>query len=120
MLSFIYSEIIADDQLSTNENLKVLDKSPTANEHERVQAAGELRLNMIQNILADDFEVEIINYDPDTFPNPKKYEGDDDKKPVLIDSNENESLPIAAAPSDPLFGNLIFEVTVSFLCKHFI
>lgn len=103
-----------DDQLSTNENLKKVDDLTTANEEKRIHNTP-LQLNMIQNILAHDFEVEIINYDPNTFPNPIN-DPNDDEKPVLTHSNENEFLLTVVPPRDPVFGHLIFETTVGFFC----
>lgn len=57
-------------------------------------------LNLIQNILADDFEVE-MSYEGDIFPMPKfdEYE----KKPDRMELNRCEA--------DSLFGDLIFERT---------
>lgn len=83
-----------DDQLSTNENLKKVDDLTTANEEKRIHNTP-LQLNMIQNILAHDFEVEIL---------------------ILTHSNENEFLLTVVPPRDPVFGHLIFETTVGFFC----
>lgn len=62
-------------------------------------------MDLIQDILADDFELE-MTFDGDIFPMPMNIESED-IKPNL------EGIQVPKSTAHPLFGQLIFEKTVS-------